>query len=373
VRNWSYITPALLRAELSRIGYTEVDSEGPSGATWIDPNDDHKPAVLVPREDQRDLRGYEELLESAIERVSWVIGASLGETVERIVLRGDKFELRIIDDSTRGGRLPVLRAPDVVTGFLQVLRGGARAEFRGARASYPGTDPDEVGEALKGIDLLAPAVGSFRLLAVSSIQTQLPLDQGTATPDKSRRAVAAAMRGLRAAAQATSEEIPDEIPEDDEFLLSAIDSGVSTTLLGGLEKINAEAPGMTVEFSASWDPELPAVDAPDEGIVLQPTELHRVPRIVTQLKRHEPEEHRFVMGWVKTATADALAEAGHPAGLVMVETKVENKARTVLIELPPGQFEQVRPGVSMLRAKGTLERISGRWHLTDPSDIRISD
>ena len=41
------------------------------------------------------------------------------------------------------------------------------------------------------------------------------------------------------------------------------------------------------------------------------------------------------------------------------------------MELPPEWFERVRPGVTMLRAKGTLERISGRWHLTDPYEIHI--
>jgi hypothetical protein len=370
VRGWDYITPGLLRAELRRIGFVAIDSEGPSGDTWVDPHNDQRPAVLVPRDDQHSQRGYERLLESAVERISWVLEVPLEAAVERLVQRGDRFELRIIDDSTRGGRLPVLRAPDVVEGFLQVLRGGARAEFRGTRASYPGSDPDDVSEALNGIDLLAPAAGSFRLLAVSSAQAQLPLEEVEATPDKSRRTVAAAMRGLRAAAQATSQEIPDD---DDDFLLPAIDHGVSTTLLGGLEKINAEAPGMTVEFNASWDPGLPAVEAPSGGVVLRPAELHRVPRIVNQLKRHEPEPHRFISGWVKTATADALAEAGHPAGLVMVEARIENKPRTILIELPPDQFERVRPGVSMLRAKGTLERISGRWHLTNPYEINIQD
>jgi hypothetical protein len=75
---------------------------------------------------------------------------------------------------------------------------------------------------------------------------------------------------------------------------------------------------------------------------------------------------------VKSATADELAEAGHPAGLVMVEARIENRNRRVLIDLPPASFEKARPGVSMLRAKGTLERISGRWHLTDPYEIQIN-
>jgi hypothetical protein len=367
---WANITPALLRAELKRLGYSEIDAEGPSGATWVDLNNDQRPALLIPHDNQQELKGYDRLLESAVERISWVLGVPLEAAIERLLQRGDRFELRIVDDSTRGGRLPVLRAPEVVEGFLQVLRGGARAEFRGTRASYLGADPDDVNEALKGIDLLAPAPGSFRLLAISSAQAQLAIDEIEAPPDKSRRAVAAAMRGLHATAQATSQEIPTE--EDDEFLLPVIDRGVSTTLLRGLEKINAEAPGMTIEFNCNWDPGLPPVDAPTQGVVLRPPELHRVPRIVSQLKHHEPEGHRVITGWVKSATADELAEVGLPAGLVVVEAQIEGRNRRVLIELPPEWFQKVRPGISMLRAKGTLERISGRWHLTAPYEIQIN-
>ena len=86
---------------------------------------------------------------------------------------------------------------------------------------------------------------------------------------------------------------------------------------------------MTVEFKCDWDPNLPQVEAPAQDVVLRPPELHRVPRMVSQLKRHEPEGHRVVTGWVKSATADELAEVGHPAGLVMVEARIENRNRRV--------------------------------------------
>ena len=293
----------------------------------------------MPREDRYDVPGYGELLRTAVERISWVLELTTEEAAQRLTQRGDRFELRIVDQSTAGGRLPIVRAPDVVNGFLLVIRGGARAEFRGARPSYAGADPAEVSEALDGIELLAPAAGSFRLLAVSSVEAQLPLDREHAVPDKSRRAVAAAIRGLHAAAETTSHEIPDEIDQ----LLPAIDSGVSTTLLSGLEGISSGTPGMSVKFTAIWDPGLPEVEAPAGGILLTPPQLHRLPRLVEQLQHHEPHENQVVNGWVKTVSADELAEAGRPAGFVICEAKFEGRRRDIRIELPPGDFSEYDP------------------------------
>ena len=176
MKTWGEITPALLRAQLLRIGYAEIDKDGPSGSTWIDPNNAERPAVLVPHASQENLRGYVGLLESAIERISWALEIPVSEATERLTGQGDRFELRIDDDSTRGGRLPLIRAPDVVKGFLQVLQAGARAEFLGTQARYEGNDTVVVKDALAGIDLLAPAKGSFRLIAVAAAEAQMPVD-----------------------------------------------------------------------------------------------------------------------------------------------------------------------------------------------------
>jgi hypothetical protein len=364
------VTPELLRLELERLGYREVDSLGRSGATWSDPIHDDRPSVLVPHEEQQDIHGFAELIDSAVERIAWVMRRSVGEAVDAITERGDRFELRMVEDRTVGGRLPLLRAADVVEGFFQLLKGGARAEFRGTRARYTGADPEDVNEALRGVDLLAPAEGSFRLIAVSSVQAQLPLDRDTAAPDKSRRAVAATMRGLEAAAATTNEPIPDDL----DGLVPAIDGGVSNTLLSGLELISSRATGLAVEFKVNWDPFLPSADVPNATeIVMRPEQLHRVPKLAERLRPADWDEHRIVLGWVKTASADELAAEGRPTGQVIVETRFGGRVRSVLIDLPDDVFERARPGVSTLSAKGTLERIAGRWHLTDPRDIQIQN
>jgi hypothetical protein len=115
------------------------------------------------------------------------------------------------------------------------------------------------------------------------------------------------------------------------------------------------------------------VEAPDEDIELNQVQLNRVPKLVTRLRQHQPEEHRSVSGWVRTASADELAKAGHPTGLVIVEAKVEGRMRNVLVNLPSELFERARPGTSQIWAKGTLQKIGNRWHLSDPRDIQIRD
>jgi hypothetical protein len=263
----------------------------------------------------------------------------------------------------------VRRAPGVVEGFLQVLRGGARAQFRGARASYPGGDPDDVLEGLDGIELLPPEAGSFRLLAVSAGQAQLPLDRETAMPEKSRLVVASALRCLEAAAVTTSKD-PDEAIAS---LPEAIESGVSTTLLHGLEVMTEDAPNSAVEFRVDWDSELPKLDSPTQ-VRLEPPQLHRIPRLSRALRQHEPEEHRLVSGWIKTASADELVEEGGQAsGLVVVETRIEGRLRDVRIELPPELFERARPGRTLVTAKGTLQRVKERWYLVALQSIQLRE
>jgi hypothetical protein len=360
------ITPAALHAELRRIGYTESEADGPSGSTWVDQNDEERPAVLVPHAYDEDVRGYQGLLESAVERISWALEISVSETLERLSEHGDRFEMRIEDSSTRGGRLPVLRAPGVINGFLAVLRAGARAEFLGTQARYQGNDTEVVRGALAGIDLLAPAKGSFRLIAVTAAEAQMPFDRSLAIPDHTRRALASTVRGLRAAA-----EVAAEPGGEAERLPGAIDEGVSTTLLGGLEAISKRAPGMVVAFKVRWDPSLPEVEAPAGELRLRQEQLHRVPRLARALRERGPEEERVVSGWVRTATADELARAGHPSGLVIVDARIEGRKRNIQIELPSELFDRARPGTSQLWAKGTLQKIGNRWHLSNPREIRI--
>lgn len=365
----SGITPQLLRTHLTRLGYVMLEAEGRAGETWVDPTNADNPAVLVPREEQHDLRGFEETVTLAVERLGWITGRSPAQVIADVAMIGDEFELRIEDSATTFGRVPVLRAPDLVEGFLQVLRAGARAEFRGTRPAYLGSDPSDVNVALEGIDLLAPAAGSFRLIAISSRQAQLAIVNDDATPDKSRRAVAATMKALSAAAELTRV----EPPEDPDDLLGAVDQGVSTTLLAGLESIARGATAPRVRFAARWDPALPPVDEPVVEVAMQVPQLDRLPAYLELLRHHEPAENERIHGWIKTVSADDLHPEGQPTGFVVVEVRREGRNRDVRVELPHEHFKVSRAGASLLTATGLLERISGRWHLTAPRDIHIQD
>jgi hypothetical protein len=360
------LDPDVLRRRLRVLGFQELDVTGSSGDTWIDPDNERHPALLVPRAEDRHRVGYDDLLFSAVERLSWVLGQDIDGVLDSLTRVGDEFELRIVDDATSYCRLPILRAPSVIEGFLGVLRGGARAEFRGARPTYVGGDPADVTRALDGIELLAPAPGSFRLIAISSVEAQLPLVHDGAAPDMSRRAVVSSMRALRAALGVTSEP-----PEDPDDLLDAVDQGLSSTILNGLGAIARGSTSLTVDFTTRLDATLPAAGAESEKITFTAAHFARVGGILDMLRYHEPVEGQEVTGWVKTVSADDLHPEGQPTGFVIVEVVREGRPRDVRIELPTDSFTRAQAGASLLTATGTLERIAGRWHLSDPTAISI--
>lgn len=126
-------------------------------------------------------------------------------------------------------------------------------------------------------------------------------------------------------------------------------------------------------LSIHWDAELPEPDSPSK-VRLEPPQLQRIPRLNRALRQHEPEEHRLVSGWVKTASADELVEEGGQAsGLVVVESRIEGRLRDVRIELPPDLFEQARPGRTLVTAMGTLQRVKERWHLVAIKSIQLRE
>jgi hypothetical protein len=71
---------------------------------------------------------------------------------------------------------------------------------------------------------------------------------------------------------------------------------------------------------------------------------------------------------VETAPAQGQSQslAGFPAGTIVVRTREGGRSRDILVELPSEIFPLVKPGVSDVRMTGTLERISGCWHLLEP-------
>lgn len=102
---------------------------------------------------------------------------------------------------------------------------------------------------------------------------------GTALPETSHLVVASALRCPAAAAETSSEEPEKAIAN----LPNAIAQGVSTTLLQGLEAMTEDAPSAAVEFTVSWDLQLPPVDSPT-AVRLEPPQLQRVPRLNRELR-----------------------------------------------------------------------------------------
>jgi hypothetical protein len=361
------ISPAAVRRELTRLGFVVADSASRGGDTWWKPEDPDAPAVLVPREPDEGLAGYHETLSSAIERLSWITRESIAAVQQRLSGMGDRLELRILHALTARHTLRVLDAPRVVSGFVNLIKSGARTEFAGARVDHRGPGGDEYDTALSDIELLAPVAGSFRLIAVVATSPQLSIDS-TPPPIGARNALASTLRSLEAL---SNEARPaEDLSEGDVERL--VDSGVSLQLVNAVDQLAiTETAGLQLEFSAGWDSTLGLVEAPSEPVVIGDAQISLVRGLKPRLKSYEPVDDYSLVGWVETAQADALHPEGHPTGSVVVRAQVGGRSRDIRVALDGNSFPKAKPGVSMLHAVGTLERVSGRWHLLDPHDIRV--
>ncbi|ADB50441.1 hypothetical protein [Conexibacter woesei] len=362
------VSPEAIRHELRRLGFEEHETEGRAGVTWIHPENVEGPAVLVPRENDRDLRGYDETLASAVQRLSWITEQPFDIVVRQLAGRANRLELRIVHELTARHSLRALDAPKVVKGFVDLIKNGARTHFTGARVDHRGWGGADYDAALEGIELLAPAPGSFRLIAVSVELPQLALPSGNA-PIKSRDALAATLTTLAALSQ--EERSVEDLGEVDVEAL--VDAGVSRQLLGAVEELAiTDTSGLQLEFSGSWDPTLVPPDVPRDPIVLGDAEIGFARALKPLLRPYEPTDEYKLTGWVETTKAEGLSFEGFPSGMVVVREKVAGRVRDIVVQLGSDDFPAVQAGVSEVRMRGTLERVAGRWRLADPRDVVIS-
>jgi hypothetical protein len=214
---------------------------------------------------------------------------------------------------------------------------------------------------------LSATAGSFRLIAVVAASPQLSIDS-TPPPIGARNALASTLRSLEAL---SNEARPaEDLSERDVERL--VDSGVSLQLVNAVDQLAiTETAGLQLEFSAGWDATLGLVEAPSEPVVIGDAQISLVRGLKPRLKSYEPVDGYSLVGWVETAQADALHPEGHPTGSVVVRAQVEGRSRDVRVALDGESFPKAKPGVSMLQAVGTLERVSGRWHLLNPHNIEV--
>jgi hypothetical protein len=75
----SQVTPEDLRRELRRLGFAMVDDTGRIGESWVHPDNDAAPGVLIPRESDSGLYGYRDLIEGALGKLSSFRGVPVAQ------------------------------------------------------------------------------------------------------------------------------------------------------------------------------------------------------------------------------------------------------------------------------------------------------
>jgi hypothetical protein len=365
------VTSRQLRAFLSDTGWNELPDVGPAGDTWVRPDDDDAPAILVPS-DPTD-RDYEALLDSAMRRLSWTTGLELPELVNRIVeATTDILEVSVIDPTTVAGRIGLDRGAALTQALRAVVMNGARLQFAGAKIVHSGGLSEVARRVVDQLELAPPSPGSFRLEVYAPLQQlQLGDDNELAMfaggpRDAAHETLASALRAVDAVRITTDQELPAEA----DALEEAVSQGVSTNIVRAFQQLDTQSPALKVVFRGRWTK--PDASTP-ESVTLAPHNFAKLPRLETMLRAYEPRERYSLRGWIKEAAADALALDLPLAGSVVVETREGNRMLNVHLELTGKQLQAAASGIgsTYLSATGTLERVGRDWYLTDPRDIRI--
>jgi len=359
----SEITSGQLRAFLAREGWNEV-GEDDIGDSWVLPDADEAPAILVPNDIEGPFFGA--LFSAAISRLLWATGLTERQLVDRIITTvTDTLEVRVIDATTAAGRIPLERGTQLAQSLRAVVMNGARLQFAGGRVAHSGSLSDAAREVMNRLELTPPSAGSFLFQVQGPTEQQLTLESAGTPSDPVHETLASALRAL----EATRDTVEVDIPDDAEQLVEAVNRGVSTNLVRAVRKLDTQSPALRVEFRARWSQ--PDPDAP-QVVVLESRHFSQLRRLESVLSYFEPRDFEL-RGWIKEVGADALALDTPLAGVVVVETKVAGHRRDVRVELGGDALRTAGAGIGQgfLEADGTLERIGQNWYLTGAHNVRF--
>lgn len=362
------MTTTLLRADwlrryLTTEGWSLIDV-GAQGETWM--LDESSPAVLVPT-DPLD-RDYQVLLESAANRLALVSGEPFDTFSSGLrEAASDELEMRIVDDTTMGGRINLERGKLAITALYEVLVNGARLWAQGGQVLYAGDWTAEIRSVVERYELAAPTVGSFTLTVVSPAPLKLPLE-GEGHVDEQRLALNAAVFAVENARLAAEHA---DMVEDVDDLEEWVFHGLSANLLKALGAIDTQSSSLLVDMSIRWA-DGPAPTLPSR-VRLEPRHLAQFDRMESLLRKQEPRADYKLTGLLKVLSAADREPTQPLSGVVSVQADVDGRVRPVQVEVSDATFLKARSGVGeqFLEAVGTLEKVGRTWRLRGARNIRI--
>jgi hypothetical protein len=357
------INPVQLREYLRRSGWEELGS-GALGETWATAEQAGAPAILVPLHGGPDVP---ELMWTAVRRLSSVTGLEEDEVLDRILATSDALEVRLVDPTTRLGRIPLERGAQLVDTLRQLLHAGARLNFLGGRAGYRGDLPAAAREVLAQLELAPPAQGSFKLEVYAPAQVQLTLGPEP-PPNPIHDTLVATLRAVEIARETAERDV---LPDDADELEAAVKQGLSTNLLDAIIRLDTRSSALRVEFTGRWSQQEPQ-DV--RKVTLEARHFAQLPAVRDVLAQKDPREDFALRGWIKAVAADELALGEHPlSGVATVESRIEGGVRDVRVELAGDALREARSGIGeqFLSAMGTLEKIGRDWRLTSPRGVLI--
>jgi len=183
-----------------------------------------------------------------------------------------------------------------------------------------------------------------------------------------RRVAERLVEAVRAAKAASHR---DPTATDLDALDDDIEDGLSANLCEALRELAGTDSGLDarIEVRVRWALTRPA-DEPATSVEVERGELGRLGDIAALLKRIEPQPNVVVTGPVTRFHR----EPGEPVGEVWLSTNLDDKVRSVRLELERSDYDRAMYAHGRdleVRATGTLERAGRARELTDPRAFEV--
>jgi hypothetical protein len=283
----------------------------------------------------------------------------------------DLIEFRLTAEPLRVGEMPLRAASELTGGAYGALQAAARAELARRPHYAQGTLPTPVRCFLDGATLAGTDRGSVILRVRPPLPPEPPqpsIDGLSGSAPFERRVAHRLIEGVRAAKAATHRDLATtelDILDDD------IEDGLSANLCDALLDLAGTKAGLDARLAirVRWALTRP-VDEAATSVEVERGELGRLPEVAQILKQIDPRPNTTVLGPVTRFHR----EPGDQVGSVWMLADVEDKARTVRLQLERSDYELAMRAHSRdleVRAVGTLERAGWTRELTDPSSFEV--
>ncbi|MCY3627487.1 MAG: hypothetical protein OXG88_07600 [Gammaproteobacteria bacterium] len=349
------IKPSALNIYANGVGWKAGDTYRKHSTIFTG---DNLPEIIIPK--TKRLGDYSNVVFELIKTFASVSGQSEA-TILRTLTLVDRDIVRM-KTSDNGKDVSLKNGITIIQGLKDLLSSAARSYFEPKQAGVS----RDVNKFMETVKLKPPEEGSFVLSLITESIAPDNFENETIglDSDPTPRLV---MRKLSEALTATRH-LKDDLKRQDKFqeheLLSL---GVSVKLCSAIESILKVCEHL--EIQVTWAKTRP-VEPQFVRHHFEKSETRLFNEAVKKLRQTTPNRETRVVGLVNHLKRDATENGGR----IKLNTQLDNRTRSVQIELEQQDYEHVveaHRNKSQVAIEGNLELVGSRWHMRKVSGVEI--